>query len=347
MTATDTVEHTAPLLEVADLTVEFDTQGGTLRAVDEVSWTLRRGKTLVVLGESGSGKSVSTQAITGILDSPPGRVRAGSALFDGQDLIAIPEKQRRRIIGSRISLVFQDALSALNPVHTVGRQIAELYQVHRGMSRKDAMRRAAEMLDRVGIPSARARVRDYPHEFSGGMRQRVMIAMALALGPEVLIADEPTTALDVTVQAQILELLEEIQQDSDMGVVLITHDLGVAAEIADDLVIMYAGRVIESGPTPLVLGAPSHPYTQGLLRSMPSSEMKGLELPAIPGTPPNMLRLPAGCPFRPRCPKAIDLCATERPELRALSNGAPRKAACHLADTLDTTDTPSLAGGAS
>ncbi|MFZ3566001.1 ABC transporter ATP-binding protein [Streptomyces sp. BH097] len=346
MTATDTVEHTAPLLEVTDLTVEFDTQSGTLRAVDEVSWTLYRGKTLVVLGESGSGKSVSTQAITGILDSPPGRVRAGSALFDGQDLIAIPEKERRRIIGSRISLVFQDALSALNPVHTVGRQIAELYQVHRGMSRKDAMRGAAEMLDRVGIPSARARVRDYPHEFSGGMRQRVMIAMALALGPEVLIADEPTTALDVTVQAQILELLEEIQQDSDMGVVLITHDLGVAAEIADDLVIMYAGRVIESGPTPLVLGAPSHPYTQGLLRSMPSSEMKGLELPAIPGTPPNMLRLPTGCPFRPRCPKAIDLCATERPELRVLPGG-PRKAACHLADTLDTTDTPSLAGGAS
>ncbi|MEB8340864.1 ABC transporter ATP-binding protein [Streptomyces endophyticus] len=347
MTATDTVEHTAPLLEVTDLTVEFDTQGGTLRAVDEVSWALHRGKTLVVLGESGSGKSVSTQAITGILDTPPGRVRAGSALFDGQDLIAIPEKQRRRIIGSRISLVFQDALSALNPVHTVGRQIAELYQVHRGMSRKDAMRRAADMLDRVGIPTARARVRDYPHEFSGGMRQRVMIAMALALGPEVLIADEPTTALDVTVQAQILELLEEIQQDSDMGVVLITHDLGVAAEIADDLVIMYAGRVIESGPTPLVLGDPAHPYTQGLLRSMPSSEMKGLELPAIPGTPPNMLRLPTGCPFRPRCPKAIDLCATERPALRALSSGGPRKTACHLADTLDTTETPSLAGGAS
>jgi oligopeptide transport system ATP-binding protein len=347
MTATDTVEHTAPLLEVTDLTVEFDTQGGTLRAVDEVSWSLRRGKTLVVLGESGSGKSVSTQAITGILDTPPGRVRAGSALFDGQDLIAIPEKQRRRIIGSRISLVFQDALSALNPVHTVGRQIAELYQVHRGMSRKDAMRRAADMLDRVGIPSARARVRDYPHEFSGGMRQRVMIAMALALGPEVLIADEPTTALDVTVQAQILELLEEIQQDSDMGVVLITHDLGVAAEIADDLVIMYAGRVIESGPTALVLGDPAHPYTQGLLRSMPSSEMKGLELPAIPGTPPNMLRLPSGCPFRPRCPKAIDLCATERPELSTLSSGGPRKVACHLADTLDTMQTPSLAGGAS
>ncbi|MGW2341627.1 ABC transporter ATP-binding protein [Streptomyces sp. NPDC001661] len=347
MTATDTVDRTAPLLEVTDLTVEFDTQGGTLRAVDEVSWTLRRGKTLVVLGESGSGKSVSTQAITGILDTPPGRVRAGSALFDGQDLISIPEKERRRIIGSRISLVFQDALSALNPVHTVGRQIAELYQVHRGMSRKDALRRAAEMLDRVGIPSARARVRDYPHEFSGGMRQRVMIAMALALGPEVLIADEPTTALDVTVQAQILELLEEIQQDSDMGVVLITHDLGVAAEIADDLVIMYAGRVIESGPTPLVLGDPSHPYTQGLLRSMPSSEMKGLELPAIPGTPPNMLRLPTGCPFRPRCPKAIDLCATERPELRDLASGGPRKAACHLTDTLDTTETPSLAGGAS
>ncbi|MFJ8950803.1 ABC transporter ATP-binding protein [Streptomyces sp. NPDC102340] len=347
MTATDTVEHTAPLLEVTDLTVEFDTQGGTLRAVDEVSWSLHRGKTLVVLGESGSGKSVSTQAITGILDTPPGRVRAGSALFDGQDLIAIPEKQRRRIIGSRISLVFQDALSALNPVHTVGRQIAELYQVHRGMSRKDAMSGAAVMLDRVGIPSARARVRDYPHEFSGGMRQRVMIAMALALGPEVLIADEPTTALDVTVQAQILELLEEIQQDSDMGVVLITHDLGVAAEIADDLVIMYAGRVIESGPTALVLGDPAHPYTQGLLRSMPSSEMKGLELPAIPGTPPNMLRLPTGCPFRPRCPKAIDLCATERPELSALSGGGPRKVACHLADTLDTTQTPSLAGGAS
>ncbi|MFE6892478.1 ABC transporter ATP-binding protein [Streptomyces sp. NPDC057694] len=320
-----------PLLDVRDLSVEFTTRAGQLRAVDSVSWTLHRGRTLVILGESGSGKSVSTQAVTGILDSPPGRVTGGQALFDGMDLLKLTERERRGVIGSRISLVFQDALSALNPVHTVGRQIAELYRVHRGTSRKDAMRQAADMLDRVGIPGARARIHDYPHQFSGGMRQRVMIAMALALGPEVLIADEPTTALDVTVQAQILELLGEIQADTDMGVVLITHDLGVAAEIADDLVVMYAGRVVESGPTADVLGDPRHPYTQGLLESVPTAETRGQDLPAIPGTPPDLLRLPSGCAFRPRCPHAHDRCVTERPVLLA-DPGAPRSGACHLLD---------------
>ncbi|MET7662737.1 ABC transporter ATP-binding protein [Streptomyces sp. NPDC005463] len=320
-----------PLLDVRDLSVEFDTRAGRLRAVDSVSWTLHRGRTLVILGESGSGKSVSTQAITGILDSPPGHVIGGQALFDGMDLLTLTERARRGVVGSRISLVFQDALSALNPVHTVGRQIAELYRVHRGTSRSDAMKRAAEMLDRVGIPGARARVHDYPHQFSGGMRQRVMIAMALALGPEVLIADEPTTALDVTVQAQILELLAEIQADVDMGVVLITHDLAVAAEIADDLVVMYAGRVVESGATADVLGDPQHPYTQGLFQSVPSAERRGQDLPAIPGTPPDLMRLPSGCPFRPRCPHAHDRCVTERPALQP-APGELRFGACHLLD---------------
>ncbi|MBO1329775.1 ABC transporter ATP-binding protein [Streptomyces sp. VRA16 Mangrove soil] len=327
----DVHKEAEPLLDVRDLGVEFSTRAGRLRAVDGVSWTLRRGRTLAILGESGSGKSVSTQAITGILDSPPGEVTGGQALFDGMDLLRLTARERRGVVGSRISLVFQDALSALNPVHTVGRQIAELYRVHRGTSRKDAMRQAADMLDRVGIPGARARVHDYPHQFSGGMRQRVMIAMALALGPEVLIADEPTTALDVTVQAQILELLAESQADTDMGVVLITHDLGVAAEIADDLVVMYAGRVVESGPTADVLGDPQHPYTQGLLESVPTAETRGQELPAIPGTPPDLLRLPSGCPFRPRCPHAHDRCTTERPELVPVPAG-PRFGACHLLD---------------
>jgi oligopeptide transport system ATP-binding protein len=235
-------------------------------------------------------------------------------------------KERRRIVGDRITMVFQDSLSALNPVQSVGKQIAECYRVHRGMSKSEAMKRAAEMLDQVRIPAAAKRVHDYPHEFSGGMRQRVMLAMALALDPDVLIADEPTTALDVTVQAQILELIAELQAERDMGVVLITHDLGVVADVADNVVVMYAGHVVERAATAEALERPVHPYTEGLLGSMPSADLKGQELPTIPGTPPSLRAIPSGCAFRTRCPHSIEECAVVVPPLLTVAPG--RDAAC-------------------
>ncbi|WP_432949681.1 ABC transporter ATP-binding protein [Kribbella sp. CA-253562] len=314
------------LLQVDDLSVEFDTPHGTVRAVDGVSWQVRAGETLAILGESGSGKSVSTQALTGILEMPPGRIVSGTAKYRGEDLIAMSVKERRKIVGDRITMVFQDSLSALNPVQSVGKQIAECYRVHRGMSKGDAMRRAAEMLDQVRIPASAKRVNDYPHEFSGGMRQRVMLAMALALDPDVLIADEPTTALDVTVQAQILELIAELQAERDMGVVLITHDLGVVADVADNVVVMYAGHVVERAATADALELPMHPYTEGLLGSMPSADLKGQELPTIPGTPPSLRAIPSGCAFRTRCKLAIEQCAHDVPPLLTVAPG--RDAAC-------------------
>jgi oligopeptide transport system ATP-binding protein len=314
------------LLDVSNLSVEVDSMRGPLRLVDSVSWEVRAGETLAILGESGSGKTVSVQALTGIIDMPPARIVSGVARYRGEDLIAMDARERRRIVGDRITMVFQDALSALNPVQSVGRQIAECYEVHRGLSRRDAMRRAAEMLDRVRIPAAARRIKDYPHQFSGGMRQRVMLAMALALDPDVIIADEPTTALDVTVQAQILELIAELQADTNMAVVLITHDLGVVADVADHVVVMYAGRVVERAATHEALENPVHPYTEGLLRSMPSADLKGLELPAIPGVPPSLHALPSGCAFRARCPLAIDECAQAVPPLLQVAPG--REAAC-------------------
>ncbi|TDO49925.1 oligopeptide transport system ATP-binding protein [Kribbella sp. VKM Ac-2527] len=314
------------LLKVENLSVEFDTPRGPVRAVDGVSWQVRAGETLAILGESGSGKSVSTQALTGILEMPPGRIVSGTASYRGEDLIAMSVKERRRIVGDRITMVFQDSLSALNPVQSVGKQIAECYRVHRGLSRSEAMKRAAEMLDRVRIPAAAKRVNDYPHEFSGGMRQRVMLAMALALDPDVLIADEPTTALDVTVQARILELIEELQAERDMGVVLITHDLGVVADVADNVVVMYAGHVVERAATADALEHPVHPYTEGLLGSMPSADLKGQELPTIPGTPPSLRSIPSGCAFRTRCPHVVEECADEVPPLLTVAPG--RDAAC-------------------
>jgi oligopeptide transport system ATP-binding protein len=315
------------LLKVDNLTVEFDTARGPVRAVDGVSWQVRAGETLAILGESGSGKSVSTQALTGILEMPPGRIVSGTAEYRGADLISMTTKERRKIVGDRITMVFQDSLSALNPVQSVGTQIAECFRVHRGLSKKDAMQRAAEMLDQVRIPAASKRVRDYPHEFSGGMRQRVMLAMALALDP-----DEPTTALDVTVQAQILELIAELQAERDMGVVLITHDLGVVSDVADNVVVMYAGHVVERASTAAALDHPVHPYTEGLLGSMPSADLKGQELPTIPGTPPSLRSIPSGCAFRPRCPIAIEECAHDVPPLLTVAPG--RDAACIRRTTL-------------
>ncbi|GAA1548896.1 ABC transporter ATP-binding protein [Dactylosporangium maewongense] len=320
------------LLEVEDLRVSFPAPGSApVRAVNGVSLALEPGRTLAILGESGSGKSVTAQAVMGILDAPPAQV-SGSVRLRGRELLTLPAKQRDKVSGEEIGMVFQDAMAALNPVYTVGEQLSELLRVRRGLSRSDARRRAVELVDRVRIPAARDRVRDYPHQFSGGMRQRIMIALAIALEPAVLIADEPTTALDVTVQAQVMGLIAEIQRDSGMALLLITHDLGVVAEVADDVAVMYAGRLVERATVEQVFGGPAHPYTEGLLASMPRVDRRDEELYAIPGAPPNPARLPAGCPFHPRCPRADDTCRSTLPPLSPLPHG--RASACHHREEL-------------
>ncbi|MET9308173.1 ABC transporter ATP-binding protein [Streptomyces cellulosae] len=316
------------LLEVRDLHVEFRTRDGVAKAVNGVTYGVDEGETLAVLGESGSGKSVTAQAVMGILDTPPGRITGGEVMFQGRDLLKLKEEERRRIRGAEMAMIFQDALSALNPVITVGDQLAEMFTVHRGMSRKDARAKAVELMDRVRIPAARERVRQYPHQFSGGMRQRIMIAMAIALEPALIIADEPTTALDVTVQAQVMELLAELQREYRMGLILITHDLGVVADVADRIAVMYAGRIVESAPVHDIYKAPAHPYTRGLLDSIPRLDHKGRELYAIKGLPPNLTRIPPGCPFHPRCPLARDVCTTDDPALYEVSG--TRGSACHF-----------------
>ncbi|OEJ94561.1 ABC transporter ATP-binding protein [Streptomyces thermolilacinus] len=316
------------LLEVRDLHVEFRTREGVAKAVNGVTYSVDEGETLAVLGESGSGKSVTAQAVMGILDMPPGRITGGQIVFQGRDLLTLKEDERRKVRGARMAMIFQDALSALNPVLTVGDQLAEMYTVHRGMSKKDARARAVELMDRVRIPAARERVGQYPHQFSGGMRQRIMIAMAMALEPELIIADEPTTALDVTVQAQVMELLAELQRELRMGLVLITHDLGVVADVADRIAVMYAGRIVETAPVHDLYKAPAHPYTQGLLDSIPRLDQKGRELYAISGLPPSLTAIPPGCPFHPRCPRARDVCRTDVPPLHEVSDD--RRSACHF-----------------
>jgi oligopeptide transport system ATP-binding protein len=319
-----------PLLEVDDLHVEFRTDYGVVHAVNGISYHLSAGETLAILGESGCGKSVSAQTIMGILDSPPGFVTGGEIRYKGRDLLTMPDKEQRDIRGEEISIVFQDALSSLNPVFTVGAQIGEMFRRHRGASRSEAKKAAIELMDRVRIPSAKERAGDYPHQFSGGMRQRVMIAMAIALDPAILIADEPTTALDVTVQAQIMDLLAELQQQTGMGLILITHDLGVVGEIADRVAVMYAGRIVETGATDAVFSAPAMPYTEGLMASIARVDQKGQQLNPIVGAPPDLAHLPSGCPFHPRCPRATDYCPTELPPLREVVPG--RRSACHYAE---------------
>ncbi|MFD0266953.1 ABC transporter ATP-binding protein [Streptomyces sp. NPDC127106] len=319
------------LLEVRDLQVEFRTRDGVAKAVNGVNYAVDAGETLAVLGESGSGKSVTAQAVMGILDMPPGRITGGEILFKGKDLLRTKEDERRRIRGAEMAMIFQDALSALNPVLSVGAQLGEMYEVHRGMSRKDARARAVELMDRVRIPAAKQRVGDYPHQFSGGMRQRIMIAMALALEPSLIIADEPTTALDVTVQAQVMDLLAELQRELNMGLILITHDLGVVADVADRIAVMYAGRIVESAPVHDIYAAPAHPYTRGLLDSIPRLDQKGQELYAIKGLPPNLLAIPPGCAFHPRCPMARPVCRSDEPPLYPVTGvPAPRASACHF-----------------
>ncbi|MEW1723938.1 ABC transporter ATP-binding protein [Streptomyces sp. NPDC093109] len=322
------------LLEVRDLQVEFRTRDGVARAVNGVTYAVGAGETLAVLGESGSGKSVTAQAIMGILDSPPGRITGGEVLFQGRDLLKLKEEQRRRVRGAELAMIFQDALSSLNPVLTVGAQLGEMFTVHRGLNRRAAKARAVELMDRVRIPAAKERVNDYPHQFSGGMRQRIMIAMALALEPALIIADEPTTALDVTVQAQVMDLLAELRRELDMGLILITHDLGVVADVADRIAVMYAGRIVETAPVHDIYRAPAHPYTRGLLESIPRLDQKGRELYAIKGLPPNLLHIPPGCAFNPRCPMAQDICRTEVPPL--FDAGGGRRSACFFwKETLD------------
>ncbi|MFD7902413.1 MULTISPECIES: ABC transporter ATP-binding protein [unclassified Kitasatospora] len=320
-TAVDTTEpgrdapYEGPLLDVRDLHVEFVTRDGVARAVNGVNYSVRAGETLAVLGESGSGKSVTAQAIMGILDMPPARIPRGEIRFRGQDMLKMGREERRRIRGRKIAMIFQDALSSLNPVLSVGFQLGEMFRAHQGTSRKEAKDKAVELMDRVRIPAAAQRVNDYPHQFSGGMRQRIMIAMALALEPDLIIADEPTTALDVTVQAQVMDLLAELQAEFQMGLILITHDLGVVADVADKIAVMYAGRIVETAPVHELYARPAHPYTRGLLDSIPRLDQKGQELYAIKGLPPNLLRIPKGCAFNPRCPRAQDVCRAEVPEL--------------------------------
>ncbi|MEU8542489.1 ABC transporter ATP-binding protein [Streptomyces sp. NPDC048717] len=319
------------LLEVRDLHVEFHTREGVAKAVNGVDYAVDAGETLAVLGESGSGKSVTAQAIMGILDMPPGRITGGEIRFQGQDLLKLKEGERRRIRGAKMAMIFQDALSSLNPVLTVGEQLGEMFRVHRGASRADARAKAVELMERVRIPAAKERVGQYPHQFSGGMRQRIMIAMALALEPDLIIADEPTTALDVTVQAQIMELLAELQREYNMGLILITHDLGVVADVADKIAVMYAGRIVEQAPVREIYKAPAHPYTRGLLESIPRLDQKGQELYAIQGLPPNLLHIPPGCAFNPRCPLAQDVCRTDEPPLYPVTESpVPRAGACHF-----------------
>jgi oligopeptide transport system ATP-binding protein len=319
------IDPEAPLLEVEDLHVEFRIEDGTVRAVNGLSYVVGRGETLAILGESGSGKSVSAQAVMGILDTPPGFVTGGSVKFRGIELLAPGKKKGTldhvvpEVRGTRIAMVFQDALTALNPVFTVGWQIGEMFRVHQGLSRKEAKERAIEMMDRVKIPSARERVNSYPHEFSGGMRQRVMIAMALSLDPDVIIADEPTTALDVTVQSQIMDLLGELQKETGMGLVLITHDLAVVAEVADRVVVMYAGQRMEKGEIGDIFHRPAHPYTLGLMDSIARPDVHLERLKPIPGSPPDLLNIPSGCPFHPRCSYARERCAIDSPELETIA----------------------------
>ena len=322
------------LLEVDDLKMYFHTEDGVVRAVDGVSYTLDRGETLGGVGESGSGKSVTHMTMMGLIPMPPGKIEGGSVLYRGHDLLNMPEAQMQHVRGNDIAMIFQDPMTSLNPVYKIGKQVGEGLRLHRGYSKEQALKRAVELLDAVGIPEPEKRVNEYPHQFSGGMRQRVMIAMALACDPDILIADEPTTALDVTIQAQIIELMQEMQEKNGNAIVMITHDLGVVADIADKIMVMYAGRPVEFGTADEIFYESRHPYTWGLIRSIPeqaTDEKKPLT--PIHGNPPALSNLPKGCVFSPRCPYATDKCRAERPE--RFETGTGHYAACHYAGDAD------------
>jgi oligopeptide transport system ATP-binding protein len=317
------------LLEVDDLKMYFHTRDGIVKAVDGVSYTLDRGETLGVVGESGSGKSVTALTLMGLVPMPPGRVEGGDARFKGRSLITMKQDELRSIRGNEISMIFQDPMTSLNPVYRIGRQIGEPVRVHKKASAAQARARAIELLGLVGIPHPGKRVDDYPHQFSGGMRQRAMIAMALACDPDILIADEPTTALDVTIQAQILELMQEVQHRTGAAIIMITHDLGVIADIADRVLVMYAGKPVEYATLDDLFGEPLHPYTWGLMDSIPQAGItEKSQLRPITGQPPSLIDVPSGCSFHPRCPYAQARCATEVPALRDIRGG--HCSACHF-----------------
>ncbi len=319
----------APLLSVRDLAIEFNTDDGSFPAVRGVSFDLAAGKCLGLVGESGSGKSVTAMALLGLIPQPPGRIVSGSVNFDGRDLTKVPQEELRTLRGGDIAMIFQEPMSSLNPAFTVGDQIAEAIRAHETISPKAAMERAVQLLREVRMPAPERRVHEYPHKLSGGMRQRVMIAMALACRPRLLIADEPTTALDVTIQAQILKLLRELQQSHGMAILLISHNLGVIAEVADEVAVMYAGRIVEHAPAERLFQRPEHPYTIGLLGAIPRGGRSAGRLVAIDGMVPDLRALPAGCSFRPRCPFAIAPCDSTDPVLKEV--GPSHGSACHAA----------------
>ncbi|WP_342513610.1 ABC transporter ATP-binding protein [Sporosarcina sp. FSL K6-1522] len=318
------------LLSVQQLVVSFLTDGAEVQAVRNVEFDLREKETLAIVGESGSGKSVTAQAIMKLIPQPPGRIKEGTILYKGEDLLEKTEKQLNTIRGKEISMIFQDPMSSLNPTLKIGRQIAESIMKHEQVSKEEAYNRAKELLHLVGIPNPEKRIQQYPHEFSGGMRQRVMIAIALACNPKILIADEPTTALDVTIQAQIMSLLKDLQEKLNMAIIIITHDLGIVANMAHRVAVMYGGKVVEAGTVDEIFYQPKHPYTWGLLSSVPRLDREGERLIAIEGTPQNMANPPKGCPFAPRCPYVMRICVHEHPEVVATTETL--KTACWLLD---------------
>jgi oligopeptide/dipeptide ABC transporter ATP-binding protein len=327
VSASAAASPTDTILEVRDLVTTFDTDAGRLTAVDGVSFSVQRGRTLGIVGESGCGKSVTALSIMRLLPQPMGQIRGGRILFDGRDLVTLPPDAMHEVRGGRIGMIFQEPMTALNPVHSIGRQLSEVFLLHRTKDKAEAWRRGTEMLRKVGIPEPEVRMNEYPHQLSGGMRQRIVIAMALACEPAVVIADEPTTALDVTVQAQILELMQGLQRELGMAIILITHDLGVIAETCNDVVVMYAGRIAEAGPVQEIFARPTHPYTRGLLESIPTlDKVRKTRLKVIEGMVPGLKDLPSGCRFQNRCPHRIAACDTQ-PALETV--GPAHETACH------------------
>ncbi|MEW4284845.1 ABC transporter ATP-binding protein [Priestia koreensis] len=318
------------VLEIKNLHVSFDTYGGTVKAVRGVEFDLHKGETIAIVGESGCGKSVTSQSIMRLIPKATGRIADGSILFKGNDLTKLKESEMRKIRGSEISMIFQDPMTALNPTITVGEQITEGIMQHTKATKQQAKQKAVEMLELVGISSPKERLKQYPHQFSGGMRQRIVIAMSLVCEPEVIIADEPTTALDVTIQAQILELFRDIQRKTNVSIILITHDLGVVAQVADRVVVMYAGKVVEAGTRREIFYNPQHPYTKGLLNSVPRLDLQGGDLIPIPGSPPDLFSPPTGCAFAPRCPYAMEVCDRVHPNDTIISEG--HHTSCWLQD---------------
>jgi oligopeptide transport system ATP-binding protein len=325
-----TAKSNGNLLSVTDLRTYFKTEDGTVKAVDGISFELKQGETLGIVGESGSGKSVANLSLMRLIPDPPGEIVSGSIMFDGRDVLKLTTREVRDIRGKRIAMIFQDPMTSLNPFMRISKQLMEVTQLHLGHTRSQAREHAIKMLETVGIPDARERVDSYPHEFSGGMRQRVMIAMALSCQPELLIADEPTTALDVTIQAQILELIKRLKAETGASVILITHDLGVVAGMTDRIIVMYAGKIFEQAATTELFERPGNPYTRGLLRSVPDPTDEQGHLYQIPGLPPDLARLPPGCPFAPRCDRAEELCRREFPPYVELTPG--HYSLCHFAN---------------